>query len=184
MTKRKLTAQQEKFKNNILKGMDAKAAYIRAGYKARGSAAEAAASRLLRNVKVKAAIEEAQKKAADKAEVTQERILREEMRLAFLDLGGLVDENGKLLDLNKLPEDVRRAIGGLEVIKLTDGSLKYKYRFSDKGRSLERISRHLGMYNDKLNLGFNAETLDAILTGLPSELAEAVRTELSKLVSS
>jgi hypothetical protein len=35
-----------------------------------------------------------------------------------------------------------------------------------------------------IDLGFNAETLNAILTGLPTELAEAVRTELGKLVSS
>jgi hypothetical protein len=39
------------------------------------------------------------------------------------------------------------------------------------------------MYNDKLNLGFSAETLNAILAGLPPELAEAIRTELGKLVS-
>jgi phage terminase small subunit len=182
MAKRKLTAQQKKFKNNILSGMNGKAAYIAAGYKARGAAAEVNASKLLRITKVAAAIEEAQKKAAYKAEVTAERILREEMCLAFLNPHGLVDKNGKLLDLHKLPEDVARAIVGLEVTEVA-GILKYKYKFSDKGRSLERISRHLGMYNDKLNLGFSAETLNAILAGLPPELAEAIRTELGKLVS-
>ena len=46
--------------------MDGKAAYIAAGYKARGAAAEAASSRLLNNPKVKAAIKEAQKKAGDR----------------------------------------------------------------------------------------------------------------------
>jgi hypothetical protein len=35
-----------------------------------------------------------------------------------------------------------------------------------------------------IDLGFNAETLNAILAGLPPELAEAVRAELGKLVSS
>jgi phage terminase small subunit len=184
MTKQKLTAQQEKFKNNILSGMDAKAAYIAAGYKARGATAEAAASRLLRNVKVMSAIEKAQKRASKKAEITQQRILEEEARLAFLNPQGFVNENGKLLDLHELPEDVARAIVGLEIIRQNDGSLKYKYRFTDKGKSLERLSRHLGMYNDKLNLGFNAETLNAILSGLPEEYATAVREALGELVSS
>jgi len=32
MAKGKPTAKKEKFKNNILEGMDAKAAYLRAGY--------------------------------------------------------------------------------------------------------------------------------------------------------
>ena len=184
MVKRKLTAQQENFKNNILSGMDAKAAYIAAGYKARGATAEVNASRLLRNAKVKAAIEKVQKRAADKAEITQQRILEEEGQLAFLNPQGLVNEKGKLLDLHELPEDVARAIAGLEVVRKNDGSLKYKYRFTDKGKSLERLSRHLGMYNDKLNLGFTAETLNAILSGLPEEYAAAVRKALGKLVSS
>ncbi len=146
MTKQKLTAQQERFKNNILKGMDGKAAYIAAGYKARGAAAEVNASKLLRNTKVKAAIEEAQKKAAYKAEVTAERILKEEMCLAYFDPGNLVDKNGKQLPLHKLPEDVRRAIVGLEVITQPKGKLKFKYKFSDKGRSLDRLERIQGMF--------------------------------------
>ena len=177
-----LTHLQERFKNNILKGMDGKAAYIKAGDKARGAAAEVNASRLLRNAKVAAASEKAQKKAADKAEVTVERILREEARLAFLDPVGLMDKNGKQLPIHKLPEDVRRVIVGLEIIQQPPKALKYKYKFSDKGKSLERLSRHLGMYNDKLNLGFSSETLNAILSGLPDEYARAVREKLGELV--
>jgi phage terminase small subunit len=145
MAKTELTHLQERFKNNILKGMDAKSAYIKAGYRARGAAAEVNASRLLRNAKVAAAIEKGQKKAADKAEVTMERILREEMRLAFFDPAGLVDKNGKLLPIHKLPEDVRRVIVGLEIIQQSKGALKFKYKFSDKGKSLERLEKYKGM---------------------------------------
>jgi hypothetical protein len=163
--------------------MDGKTAYIEAGYRARGAAAEAAASRLLRNVKVKTVIEDTQKRAAYKAEVTAERILREEICLAYFDPAGLLDEKGKLLPPHKLPEGVRRAIVGLEVIQPPKGDLKFKYRFTDKGKSLERLSRHLGMYNDKLNLGLSSETLNAILAGLPDEYARAVRATLGELIS-
>jgi phage terminase small subunit len=183
MPKRKLTAQQEKFVNNLLEGMSQTDAYLSAGYKCTRSAARRAAARLLTNVDVSEAIKKAQENAAYRAEITAERILREEMTLAFLNPQRLVDENGKLLDLHELDEDVARAIAGLEVIKQADGTLKYKYRLNNKGRSLERLSRHLGMYNDKLNLGFNAETLNAILAGLPDEYARAVREALGKLVS-
>jgi phage terminase small subunit len=141
-----LTPLQERFKNNILKGMNGKAAYIAAGYKARGAAAEAAASRLLRKGKMRSVIEKAQKRASDRAEATHERILREEMRLAYFDPAGLVDDNGKPLRLHELPEDVRRAIAGLEVVEQADGTLKFKYRFNDKGRSLERLEKICGMF--------------------------------------
>jgi hypothetical protein len=39
------------------------------------------------------------------------------------------------------------------------------------------------MYNDKLNLGFNAEALRAILAGLPEEYARAVKDSLSVIQS-
>ncbi|UCC95818.1 MAG: helix-turn-helix domain-containing protein [Candidatus Omnitrophota bacterium] len=63
---KKLTYLQERFKNNILKGMDANNAFIKAGYKVRGAVAGAAASKLLKNAKVKAAIKEAHKMAKPK----------------------------------------------------------------------------------------------------------------------
>lgn len=180
---KKLTDLQRKFVNNLLSGMSQVDAYEKAGYKARGAAARTNASRLLANVSIKQALTKGRQKAANKAEISQTRILREEARLAFLDPRTLVDTDGKLIDLHKLPEDAARAISGLEVIEHADGKLKFKYRFNDKGRSLERISRHLGMYNDKLNLGFTAETLNAILSGLPEDYARAVREALSRSIS-
>ena len=146
MAKKDLTHLQQNFLNNLMKGMNQKDAYIKAGYKARGKAAENHASRLVCNGRFAAELKKAVEKAADKAEISQERILREEKRLAFIDPIELVDGNGKLLGLHELPVDIRRAIQGLEIITLVDGSLKYKYKFSDKGRSLERLERHLGMF--------------------------------------
>jgi phage terminase small subunit len=184
MTKKELTAQQKMFVYNILEGMNQTDAYLSAGYRCTRSAARRNAARLMTKDDIQDAIKKAQGRAAERAEISQQRILEEEGRLAFLNPQGLVNENGKLLDLRELPEDVARAIVGLEVVRQNDGSLKYKYRFTDKGKSLERLSRHLGMYNDKLNLGFNAETLNAILSGLPEEYARKVREALGKLVSS
>lgn len=48
-----LTPNQKKFADEYIKTGNAKQSYINAGYKARGNRAEAAASRLLRNVKVR-----------------------------------------------------------------------------------------------------------------------------------
>jgi phage terminase small subunit len=146
MKKRNLTAQQKMFVYNILEGLNQTDAYLAAGYKCTRSAARRAAARLLTNVDVQSAIKKAQGRAAEKAEISQQRILEEESRLAFLNPQGLVNENGKLLDLHELPEDVARAIVCLDVVRQNDGSLKYKYRFSDKGKSLERLERIMGMF--------------------------------------
>jgi phage terminase small subunit len=145
----KLTHRQERFKNNILKGMNGKSAYIKSGYKARGAAAEVNASRLLRNDKVAAVIEKAQKRAAYNAEITAERLLKEEASIAFQIVGAIFDKNGKLIRPDELPEEVQRAIAGLEIIETESGpekTVKYKYKFWDKGRSLERLEKHLGMF--------------------------------------
>ncbi len=153
----KLTHLQERFKNNILKGMDGTAAYIAAGYKTKGAGARVNASKLLTKTNIKAAIKEGQKKAADKAEVTQERVLREEARLAFADLRQLFDEKGTIIPLHKLPDDIVRAVIGLEVITEVGEITRYKYKFSDKGKSLERLERHLGMFKDTLRLEMTVE---------------------------
>lgn len=55
--------------------MDAKNAYIKAGYKSRGAAAESNSSTLIRIHKVAAAIERGRKSAADKAGVTLEYVI-------------------------------------------------------------------------------------------------------------
>lgn len=102
--------------------MTGKAAYIKAGYKSKGAAAEVNASRLLRNAKVAAIIDKVQEKALDKAEISQERILQEEAKLAF-------------------------------------SNPKTPITFSDKGRSLERLERHLGMFEK------DAQQLAVIILG-------------------
>lgn len=63
-----MNVRQEKFVFNVLAGMTAKAAYIAAGYTARGNSAEVNASRLLRNPQVSAALEAAKAKLADRLE--------------------------------------------------------------------------------------------------------------------
>ena len=100
---KKLTDLQRKFINNLLEGMNQQEAYEQAGYKARGAAARVNASRLLANVSIQKSLEQGRQKASNKAEISQARILKEEARLAFLDPRVLVDTDGKLIDLRKLP---------------------------------------------------------------------------------
>lgn len=71
-----LNPRQLKFVQGYLSGKSAKQAYLDAGYElASRETAETAASRLLRNVQVKAAVESARREAAIRAELSAEWVL-------------------------------------------------------------------------------------------------------------
>jgi len=161
---RPLTVQQQRFVEYILKGETQSYAYMKAGYKSIGNAAEVSACQLLRNPKIKAAINKVREKANRAAEITQTRILEEESRLALYDPKELMDGNGKIIPLHKLPENIRRAIHGVEITQDALGTLKYKYKFAEKGKALERLEKIEGMFKaEKLDLTFNGsiEVIDS-----------------------
>jgi phage terminase small subunit len=67
-----LNEKQQAFVREYLIDLNATAAYQRAGYKARGHAAESAAARLLRNVEVQESIRVAQAQRAERTGITQD----------------------------------------------------------------------------------------------------------------
>lgn len=147
-----LTDKQAKFVAAYLaNGGNGTAAAVAAGY-AKGSA-HVAASRLLRDVKVAAAIEGSRAKVQTKAEVKAERVLTELLRIATADVSLAFNEDGTLKPLHEIPEDVRRAISGVEVEELYAGfgeekenvGRTSKLKFWDKNRALHTLCENLGL---------------------------------------
>lgn len=144
---------------------------------------------LFENPKIRARVEKELKKRRFDAAITQERILEEEKCLSYFDPAKLFElKTGTLIHPKDLPEYVRRAIVGLDIKELRtkegeEKRYKFKYKFSDKGKSLERISRHLGMYNDKLTHSFDDTLLKALQSILPIEYYEALMTKLTELTA-
>jgi phage terminase small subunit len=66
---RPLNPRQRKFVEHFLANGNASRAYAVAGYRSRGAAARASAAKLLTNANIRAAIDEANRKAATQAEV-------------------------------------------------------------------------------------------------------------------
>jgi len=178
---RKLNVNQQLFMANLLKGMDAKRAYEAVpGYKATGKAAESASSRLCKLPYFQHHYQKALDKIADKASATKERVVREECRIAYSDLRQLF--NGEsLLRPDQLPGDIARAVSSFKEIHRADGAIVYEYRFWDKGRALERISKHLGMYEKDNQQRQDPAFLLAILSALPPEYAQAVKNRLREI---
>lgn len=149
-----LTQKQLRFIEEYLVDLNATQAAIRTGYSAKTAAA--AGKRNLDNPKIWTEIQAAMEERSERTEIEQDRVLKEEAYIAFADIGQIFNGDS-LISPDQLPEQVRRAISSVEVIETADkdGNLttRYKYRFWDKGRSLERVSKHLGMYGDNAKPG-------------------------------
>jgi len=106
--------------------------------------------RCLARPEVKAVLRELQGQIAVDTKITLKRVMLEESCVAFCDPLDLFSDEGTIVSPHELPERVRRAIASIEIIETAtkDGKAqtKYKYKFWDKGKSLERISKHLGLY--------------------------------------
>ena len=102
--------------------------------------------------KIVARVAELQLAAAKRNEITVDRILQEEKCLSFYDVADIFNENGTIKNIHDIPEDLRRAIAGVQVNEIfgrEHRTVKTKIKLADKGRSLERISKHLGMFVER-----------------------------------
>jgi phage terminase small subunit len=128
-------------------------------------------ARLLKNVKVAAAIADGRARQAQKLEITAERVLQELAKLAFYDVGAIFDANGNLLPLNRLDEAERAAIAGLETeTRDVPGAgpsrcVIRKIKLADKGQNLERLGKHLHLFGDS---AFSA-AVETGANGLPAD---------------
>ncbi len=176
-----LTPKQADFVEEYLIDLNATQAAIRAGYSKK--TAESIGHENLRKPKILEKIQSRRKELRESLNITQERILMEEARLAFVDISALFDENDKLLPINKIPEDARRAIAGIEITEGVKGKdLTRKYKLSDKGRALERISKHLGLYAAKKHehTGAGGGPIETKITDFPKEPKDIAEWEAMK----
>lgn len=142
-----LSERQRAFVREYLVDLDGRAAAIRAGYSPHGAAVQAC--RLLKFKAVSEAVQKAMAARAHRVEVRADDILRELLRVALADVRQAFDEQGRLLPLHKMPEDVARALAGVEVVELLDGSgVVRKAKFWPKVQALELLGKHLGLLKE------------------------------------
>lgn len=168
-----MTNKQKAFVDEYLIDLNATRAY-KAVYKNVKSddVAAQAGSRLLRNVKVEEYLNKRMKDREKRTEITQDKVLNELAQIAFAngsDFAKVVEkpvlkEDGSvLLDpvteepiyyktvemklTDELPEEKRKAIAAIKM-----GKNGIEVNTCDKVRALELLGRHLGMWNDKLQV--------------------------------
>lgn len=157
----KLNEKQQRFVDEYLIDLNATQAAIRTGYSAK--TADVQGSRLLANVKVQQAISVAMAERSKRTGVNQDRIVQELARVAFVKMTDIVDDQGRIRSDAK-PDD----LSCLESIKYkssdtdTGSSVEREVKLSSKLKALELLGKHLGMWNDKLDVNV---TLPVVISG-------------------
>lgn len=167
----KLTPKQKLFADEYLIDLNATRAY-KVAYKSikKDETANVNSSRLLRNAKVSKYIKERMDERSKRTEITQDNVLKELATIAFAKVTDFVTiENGVVIvkDTKDIPNNLLPAIASIK-----EGKNGIEISFYSKDKSLELLGRHLGMFNDKLEI---SGTLNNPMEGLTTE-------ELKKLI--
>jgi phage terminase small subunit len=140
--KRPLTAKQQMFVKEYLIDLNATAAAERAGYKDPNIGRQ-----LIAKNNVSVAIQAEMAKREKRTEITQDRVLNEIGKIAFVNLQDIYDEGGSLIEVKQLPREVAAALSSIK-INLTEACALQEIKLHDKLRALEMIGKHLGMFRD------------------------------------
>lgn len=176
-----LSPRQQKFIAEYLVDLNATQAAIRAGYSAKTASVQA--FDLLRKPAIASALESARTQHATNAGLSVERVLQEAMRLAFFDIRKLTDSEGNPIPVHQLDADTAAAIQGLELAtergpdKESGPTIVRKYKIADKNSAIERLFKHLGLFekdNKQSNPG------DAMTAFLAELSARGSRLPISK----
>ncbi len=152
----KLTPKQRLFVQEYLIDLNAKQASIRAGYSPAN--AEFQGHQLINNPKVKQAIELAMYEREQRTKVTQDRVIEELAKIAFINPTDVVNSYDASLHNGATREDTA-AISSIRVKKFPTREgfgVEREIKLHDKIRALELLGKHLGLFNDKLNITADA----------------------------
>lgn len=160
-----MTPKQSQFVREYLIDLNATQAALRAGYSEK--TAYSIGQRLLKEVEIAAALEDAMAERSKRTEISADMVLRELAKIGFADIrkavqwranvtGMVEEEDGtqrlavtnevQLIDSDKLDDETAAAVA--EVSQTAQGGLKVKLH--DKKGALDSIGRHLGMFKDRV----------------------------------
>lgn len=141
-----LSPKEARFVEEYLKDLNATQAAIRAGYSEK--TAKSIGHELLTRPHVKTAIDAAKRERSARTGISQDRVLRELARIAFLDIRRAYDKNGQLFSPQDMPSDIARALSSIQTHHIQVGNtvaeaVIQKVKFNPKIRALEILLEHV-----------------------------------------
>lgn len=165
MTKERhqLTLRQRVFVQEYLVDLNATQAALRAGYSERTINRQG--PRLLVNAGVAAAIQKAFARRERRTEVTADRVVEELARIAFANIGNVVQWDGSgttIQSSEDLSDDAIRALSEVTDVVTKDGDRTLKVKQFDKIRALELLGKHLGVLKGDLHINIDNRRLTIV----------------------
>lgn len=147
----KLTKKQNRFVEEYLIDLNATQAAIRAGYSIE-SARDIGCENLTKP-NIQKEIARAMAERSKRTGVNQDRVILELARLAFVKMTDIVDDKGKIKE-NATDDDLSCIEGIKYKHSDTDSgsSVEREVKIGSKLRALELLGKHLGMWNDKIDV--------------------------------
>lgn len=113
-----------------------------------------AAGNLLKDERVKKAIDEKLSEYEDKADISHLRVLSQDRDLAFADIRDLFHEDGSVIPPHMLPDQVASCVKKITQTtthtKQGDEITTFSYEFWDKHKALDRLFRYMRMGPDHI----------------------------------
>lgn len=153
--KGELTEKQQRFVEEYLIDLNATQAAIRSGYSAK--TADVQGSRMLANVKVQQAISEIMANRSKRTGVNQDMVVQELARIAFVKMTDVVNADGEIR--SDASDDDLACIESVKYKRSdtdTGSSEEREVKIASKLKALELLGKHLGMWNDKLDVNVTA----------------------------
>jgi len=127
-------------------------AALAAGFSPKSAASQG--SRLLKNVKVRQALDSRRAEVAQAVGLSTERTLREVARLAYLDPRKFFHADGRPKAITELDDDSAAALAGMEITEVWEGAgenriqtgVTKKSKLADKNAALEKAMKFHGLY--------------------------------------
>lgn len=174
-----LTPKQQRFVDEYLVDLNATQAALRAGYSER--TAHSIGQENLNKPEIAQAIAELRSKISASTQITVERVLVEMGRLAFSDHRQGFNPDGTIKPPSEWSDDFAACVASIEFektapVKRPAKAQKSKdqpiaaapariakLRFWDKGKAVDMLAKHLGMFVEKIELGGKVEVTNTDL---------------------
>ena len=158
--------RQIKFVEEYIKSLNATDAAIKAGYSEK--TARSQGSRLLTNVDIQKAIQQAKIERQERANIDADYVLKRLVEIDQMDVLDIMGDDGNVKPLRDWPKIWRQYISNIETISMDDGEgwLK-KIKWPDKVKNLELLGKHVsvGAFKDKIeHTGPNGGDINVTIT--------------------
>jgi phage terminase small subunit len=84
--------------------------------------------------------------SAKRADFNEDRVLKEVAAIALFDPRKLFNDDGQPKQISELDDATAAAISSIKTVKTGEESSVVEYKVNDKNQALEKLMRHLGLY--------------------------------------